>query len=278
MQNSNSASDRVALGVNTSGQLCLSYYDGTSWHGVSTPGAVPVGSQINFTAIYDGGVLALYVNGAKQSGNGSTYAGTVNDYCHIGQPTSNQAPNSFVGVLSKLKITNLDTGIVGLNLDFTNPLKVVGNTVFQTTPVNLIPSFKDSRWSINPNAVKMGDASLHLNGTAGNQTTTINIPVSLDMNYLLLGNLGPSNNANTRVKINKTDGTNLAGIDPISTKQMTWNSGLYTMIQISCFGTTSGQFDFSNIQFFLLTGQEATINGSPTLLQGQAKRTLYSLR
>jgi hypothetical protein len=125
-QNSN-ASSRIALSVTTQGHLSLSYFDGTIWTGKS--GIVPLNQRVKYLATCTNGVLTMSINGVDQTGTSTGYSGIDSSRFTIGQATTNQSNNSFLGIMYSFKATDLIANQTLLNYDFTNPNNIVGNTV-----------------------------------------------------------------------------------------------------------------------------------------------------
>jgi hypothetical protein len=103
-QNSN-ASSRIALSVTTQGHLSLSYFDGTIWTGKS--GIVPLNQRVKYLATCTNGVLTMSINGVDQTGTSTGYSGIDSSRFTIGQATTNQSNNSFLGIMYSFKATDL---------------------------------------------------------------------------------------------------------------------------------------------------------------------------
>jgi hypothetical protein len=144
-----------------------------------------------------------------------------------------------------------------------------------TNPLNLIPSFEDTRWSIHANAKVLGRDVLHLDATGVGQQSTIDLDILPNVSYLFKVQLSGLNPYVQVLDANGVQiGSNIYGLSSTFTSA----SNAKKLRVVSGYAGSAGSFDFIRPQLYQLSGKEGTLNGTPTQLNKHAKRRLYAKR
>jgi hypothetical protein len=241
------------------------------------------GKLIRIDGVFSG-IDAIFVNGITQSGaivrgNRSKIKVNFTDTPRINSIFSTTSALSFLkGTLYKVTCY-LGNQIVA-QYDFENPSNIVGTSVLQKA-VNLVPNFEDTRWSLHPSTQVLGKDVLRLNAAQSFLISYITLDVVPNKTYTV--NCFHSGEFTIRSG-NSYNGSTIYGasIDysiPISDKGTFTVPNDVNQITLRLANRSlTGTFDFIRPQLYALSGNEGTLNGTPTPSNKPNKRILYNKR
>jgi hypothetical protein len=252
--------------------------DGSVWFRIGTetsnsdlmiPNVYSIGEIVTLKCTFDGTNMVLYKNGIKIGNMTSSYTIT-------NEATPLLIAKGFFGELFKGTIYYAKlfdgSGSLVRSYDFENPSNIVGTNVLQNG-INLIPNFEDARWNLHANTQVLGRNVLRLNATGANQVSTFDVDVTPNTNYLGVSQQG-------RFAVTNMAGSIITGASYNNIGVKNFNSGNNTKLRLylSSESATSGTFEFIRPQLYALSGNEGTLNGTPTPSNKPNKRILYNKR
>jgi len=251
--------------------------NGTSWLGnVSFDYVFNVGQKYKIKIVVDiAANRKLYVNDVlQQTINSSTSQfGNNTNPLIIGSYNASYG-DQFYGIVFNAKLT-LDSTEV-FNYDFTNPSSIVVDKVLQN-PVNLIPSYEDSRWVFNANARIYGKDVLRHENISSWIKSYFPIELQEGKQYILIcPDMGTIKKC--WVRSDSIEGST-QGIIAVNTSSIifTVQAGK-KQCYLGLEESTSGTYEFIRPQLYQLDGKEGTIYGTPNRIYKARKRSLYNKR